>query len=318
MKMDQELLFRYLQGVATDEEKIAVVDWLDESPENFKELQIVRRLHDMHIWQESELQSDTKNRPSQRKFFLFKRISIELVKIAAVFVVVLLTLQVFFKQNHSNPDFKPQTVFVPAGQRAIITLSDGTEVWLNANTRFTFPDRFTEENRKVSLNGEGYFKVTKDPKRPFLVHTDQYIVKVWGTSFNLMAYSGSKLFETSLLEGTVEVLNPGADKGIIMKPNQRIYLENNELVLSKIQHYNHFLWKEGLISFDNESFPEMVKKLELYFDLKIEVKNEMINRYHCTGKFRTKDGIEHILKVLQLSNRFNFRIDEKQNVITIN
>ena len=140
---------------------------------------------------------------------------------------------------------------------------------------------------------------------------------MWGTSFNLLAYHTSKIFETSLLEGSVEVLEPETEKGIMLEQNDRICLENNQLVLSKIHHFNYFLWKEGLISFDNESFPEMVKKLELYFDLNIHVQNESINKYRCTGKFRTKDGIEHILKVLQLSNKFNFKIDEKLNTITI-
>jgi ferric-dicitrate binding protein FerR (iron transport regulator) len=132
-----------------------------------------------------------------------------------------------------------------------------------------------------------------------------------------MAYSGKGIFETSLIEGAVEVLKSGSDKGISIKPDERIYLNDNQLITALITHRNHFLWKEGIISFDNESFPDMVRKLELYFDLSINMKNDHFLEYRCTGKFRTKDGVEHILKVLQLSNNFRFKIDEKLNIITI-
>ena len=132
-----------------------------------------------------------------------------------------------------------------------------------------------------------------------------------------MAYSGNAIFETSLLEGSVELLSPGTESGVKILPNERIFLENNRLVRGPISHFNHFLWKDGLISFDDESFPEMARELELYFDLKINLKNDQILNNRYTGKFRTKDGVEHILKVLQLSNQFKFKIDEKLNLITI-
>ncbi len=316
--MDQELLIRYLRGDSNEEEKLTVVDWIDEDPDHFKELQTLRRLYDLQIWQEEEAKSETLTVVKGKSSFKIRQIGFELAKIAAVSAVALLIYVTLFNKKTETSEIVMQKLYVPAGQRAELTLSDGSKVWLNANTTFIFPNRFTGETRMVTLNGEGYFDVTKNKQNPFIVQTDRFNVKAWGTSFNLLAYSGSHLFETSLLEGSVEILKPESDKGIYLKPDDRVSLENDQLVLTKIQHYNYFLWKDGLISFDDESFPEMVKKLELYFDLKIEVKNASINRYHCTGKFRTKDGIEHILKVLQLSNQFNFKIDEKLNIITIN
>jgi len=315
--MDQELLIRYLRGDSNEEEQLAVVDWIDEDPGHFIELQTLRRLYDLQIWQEEEAKPKTLTISTNNFHRKIRQIGYELAKIAAVFAVALLTYFALFNKKNEASEIVMQKLYVPAGQRAELTLSDGSKVWLNANTTFIFPNRFTGETRMVTLNGEGYFDVTKNKQNPFIVQTDRFNVKAWGTSFNLLAYSGSHLFETSLLEGSVEILKPESDKGIYLKPDDRVSLENDQLVLTKIQHYNYFLWKDGLISFDNESFPEMVKKLELYFDLKIEVKNASINRYHCTGKFRTKDGIEHILKVLQLSNQFNFKIDEKLNIITI-
>jgi len=239
------------------------------------------------------------------------------LKVAAIFAVAFLGIRYL---QTTSPDVEPialQTIHVPAGQRAELTLTDGTKVWLNAKTTFIFPNHFSANSRNVTLDGEGYFDVTSNKKQPFIVKTAKYDVKVWGTQFNVMAYSGNPIFETSLLEGSVELLSPGTDKGIMINPNERIFLENNHLVRAPISHFNHFLWKDGLISFDDESFPEMVSKLELYFDLKIDIKNDKILNNRYTGKFRTKDGVDHILRVLQLSNQFKFKIDEKLNLITI-
>jgi ferric-dicitrate binding protein FerR (iron transport regulator) len=171
--------------------------------------------------------------------------------------------------------------------------------------------------RNVKLSGEGFFKVARDVQKPFIVSTENYEVKVLGTEFNVLAYPKSNLFEISLLEGSLEVSKPESDLEILLKPHDMIYQKGNTLIKKSIDDFNYFLWKDGIISFDNESFLDMVKKLELYFDLKIVVKNESINQYHCTGKFRSKDGIEHILKVLQLNNQFSFKIDEKLNNIII-
>jgi ferric-dicitrate binding protein FerR (iron transport regulator) len=210
-----------------------------------------------------------------------------------------------------------QSLYVPAGQRAEITLEDGTKVWLNANTTLTFPNQFSGQNREVSINGEGYFDVVSNKLKPFIVKTDKYNVKVWGTKFNIMAYSGNENFETTLFEGSVEVLKSGVEKGILIRPDQRIFLAKNKLTIAPITDLNHQLWKEGIISFQDESFTELVNKLQLYFDIKIEVRNDKILNYQCTGKFRTKDGVEHILKVLRLRNKFNYTTDEKTNTITI-
>jgi ferric-dicitrate binding protein FerR (iron transport regulator) len=231
--------------------------------------------------------------------------------------VAIFVSRFIFPEVKSVDTVAMQSLYVPAGQRAEITLEDGTKVWLNANTTLTFPNQFSGETREVSINGEGYFDVVSNKLKPFIVKTNKYNVKVWGTKFNVMAYSSNGNFETALFEGSVEVLKTGVEKGMLIKPDQRIFEEKEQLTIAPITDLNHQLWKEGIISFEDESFTELVNKLQLYFDMKIEVKNDKILSYHCTGKFRTKDGVEHILKVLQLRNKFNYTIDEKTNTITI-
>lgn len=239
------------------------------------------------------------------------------MKYAAVLIVAIFVSRFIFPEMKPVNTVAMQSLYVPAGQRAEITLEDGTKVWLNANTTFTFPNQFSGQTREVSINGEGYFDVVSNKLKPFIVKTNKYNVKVWGTKFNIMAYSGNENFETTLFEGSVEVLKTGVEKGIMIRPDQRIFLAKDQLTIAPITDLNHQLWKEGIISFQDESFTELVSKLQLYFDLKIVVNNRNIPNYKFTGKFRTKDGVEHILKVLQLWNKFNYAIDEKTNTITI-
>lgn len=315
--MNTELLLKYIDGNCTDQEKVNISGWLDSDPENMREFLALRKLHDITIWQTSPVAKIALKPKENRSFWTGKPIYAEILKIAAVFLVAI------FVSHFLIPDYKPenlialQTIHVPAGQRAEITLVDGTKVWLNAKTTFTFPNYFLESSRNVTLDGEGFFDVSNNKLKPFIVKTEKYDIKVLGTKFNLLAYSGKGIFETSLLEGSVEIVKSNGSKGILINPNERIYQEKNRLVISPIVDTNHFLWKEGIISFNDESFPEIVNKLELYFDLKIVVKNDKILNYRCTGKFRTKDGVEHILKVLQLKNEFDYMIDDRLNMITI-
>ena len=313
--MDPELLIKYISGNCSDQEKVIITNWLDSDSEHMKEFMALRKLYDITIWQNTVIK-DTKRKASGSTRLL-NTWYFEVLKYAAVLLVIISTYYFFYTASRHENQVVMQTIEVPAGQQTKVTLVDGTTVWLNAKTKFTYPNCFSGNTRNVTLDGEGFFDVSHDTSKPFIVNANKYDIKVWGTKFNLIVNSEKGIFETSLLEGAVEILHTGDKKGIFIKPNERIFLEDNQLVITPIPCMNYFLWKDGIISFDNESFPQMVQKVEHYFDLKIEIKNDKILNYRCTGKFRIKDGIEHILKVLQLSNKFSYTIDYKLNIITI-
>ena len=312
----EELLLKYINGDCTEQEKIEVISWLDADARNMKEYLALRKLNDISIWQ---INPGASNQKPKRKFsILGGNIYVEALKIAAVFIFAFFVIKYLYPGLASQSQIAQlQTLHVPAGQRAELTLQDGTKVWLNANSTFVFPSRFSNKNRVVNLNGEGFFKVTHDKSHPFIVKTKQYDVKVWGTTFNLNAYSGSKNFTTSLLEGSVEVLRSGSLKGFMLKPNEQVSLQENQMVISPIRTTDHFLWREGIVSFNNETFAELIDKLELYFDVKIEVRNPKILTNKYTGKFRMKDGVRHILDVLLLKNKLTYKVDDELNKIII-
>ena len=212
-----------------------------------------------------------------------------------------------------------QTIHVPAGQNAQLTLADGSKVWLNAGSTLNFPTRFVEGKRQVTLEGEGFFEVKANKEKPFIVSTSTYDIKALGTSFNVHAYNQSKEFETALLTGKVEISDRMTNHSISLTPNNRVVIGDDGLSVIPIESADYFLWREGILYFD-EPLTEVLEKLELYFDVNIHVNNKSVleNKRHCTGKFRTRDGLDHILSVLQLTNHFTYKKDEEKNLITIN
>lgn len=308
--MNQDLLYKYIAGDATPEEKESITRWLDADARNMKQFLALRKLHDITLWQRLPTIQTSSKRITLR-FALIKTL-----KVAAVFAIAFLVAYTYQGNFNKKIESSLQTIFVPAGQRAQLTLSDGTKVWLNAKTTLTFPTQFEANSRNVKLDGEGYFDVAHQQEQPFIVETERYNITVLGTEFNVTAYAKSDIFETALLRGSVKV-GALSGKTIQLEPHTRTYLENGVLQKGAITHSDYFLWKEGVLCFENETVEELMKKLQLYYDVTIEIKNTSLFEKCYSGKFRTKDGIEHVLKVLQLNNKFTYTKDSTLNRITI-
>lgn len=210
------------------------------------------------------------------------------------------------------------TLYVPAGQRVKLTLQDGTEVWLNAQTKLTYPTVFAENERRVKVEGEAFFDVAKNPEKPFIVSSQGIEMKVLGTKFNVCSYPGEDALQTSLLEGSLKVYDPQKEtKAVILKPNERVTITNNRMVVDALPHLDYFLWKDGVYSFKEEPLSHILKKLELYYDVRIIVKDQSVFNWEYTGKFRQRDGIDEILRMIQKIHKFNIVKDEEKNVITL-
>lgn len=310
--MDDKLLQLYFEGRTTDEQSRWITDWLDADEANMKHYQQLCRLYEISFWHEKPETNITllSKKPKWRSLLL------EAIKIAAVFILGF-ALNHFLNQDIKE-DIVMQTIHVPAGQNAQLTLADGSKVWLNAGSTLNFPTRFVEGKRQVILEGEGFFEVKANKEKPFIVSTSIYDIKALGTSFNVNAYKQSKEFETALLTGKVEISDRITNHTISLTPNNRAVFINNRLSVAPIESTDYFLWREGIIYFD-EPLTDVLYKLELYFDINIDVSNKSVleNKRHCTGKFRTRDGLDHILNVLQLTNHFTYKKDEERNLITI-
>jgi len=209
------------------------------------------------------------------------------------------------------------TLYVPAGQRIKLTLQDGTGVWLNSRTTITYPVVFNKNERRVSVEGEAFFEVTKNPHKPFIVTSQGVDMKVLGTKFNVDSYSNENELKTSLIEGSLQIMSPDKQKSVILKPNEQVTVKGSSMNVSPIAHIEQFLWIKGIYSFTDEPLGNILKKLELYYDTKIIVEDPSISSWVYTGKFRQSDGVNEILRMIQRIHKFKIQKDEKTNEIRL-
>ena len=209
-----------------------------------------------------------------------------------------------------------QELVVRAGQRAEITLPDGTKVWLNAGSQLSYPSFFTKE-RKVFLTGEGFFDVAKNEKAPFIVSTRAIDVKALGTQFNVFSYPESDYTSVYLQRGSVKAYFPTSEtEGVILSPEQYLVQRGKEMQLSTMDP-DELLWREGIYTFKKQKLGSIIKKLELYYDVKIIVKDQEILNYEYVGKFRQRDGVLEILRLIQRIHKFNIKKDDELNQIVL-
>ena len=250
---------------------------------------------------------------------LKKRIFPEWLKIAAAVVITLSLSWIIFDRR--KPVEQPQvmnTIRVPAGQTVNLTLSDGTNIWLNARTILYYPGAFTGNSREVILDGEGYFDVAQNSGKPFIVHTGAYDVEAIGTQFNVDAYSQETGFNGALFEGSVRITSTiDTSQTIVLSPNTLARLHDGRLVKEDITDFNHYRWREGLICFKDMPFADLIAKFEKCYDIKIILQNKRVTDYAPTGKFRQADGIDYALRVLQRDMRFRYERDEENQNIYI-
>lgn len=224
----------------------------------------------------------------------------------------------------SNSSFLNR-VSIPYGKKSIIEFSDGTKVWLNAGSQIAFPAVFSGAFRKVELTGEAFFEVAKNADCPFLVETDDQIVHVVGTKFNISAYTEDKFVQTVLQEGKVnlEIREKRIfkkDHLIEMEPDQMIELdkESKEIFRSVVDASKYTTWRDDILEFNKIELGKALKQIERFYDIQITLADSKIASYKLSGKLDLKDNPEDVLDVIKLTVPIiwrktdkNFRLTEK-------
>ncbi len=205
-----------------------------------------------------------------------------------------------------------QTVTVPAGQRAQITLADGTKVWLNSESTLSYRSDFGRRDRDVELDGEAYFEVAKNKEIPFYVNTETNQVRVVGTHFNVCAYKGSNEFETTLVEGIVDIYAYDNERPLTrLTKNEFFGSYQGKYKKAVLPSYDYLRWREGLYCFDDSPFSCILTKLEKYYNVKITVENPKVLNYRCTGKFKEQDRRFLLQTGSYNSNAYSLKYDIK-------
>lgn len=202
-----------------------------------------------------------------------------------------------------DKDVETSVITIPHGQVYKIILNDGTEVWMNANSKLTFPTQFIEDERVVTLQGEAYFKVTKNEKKPFIIKTNKIDTRVLGTELNVKAFEDSDVHVT-LISGAIKVYIPEIQKEISLSPGEDIGYTNNIYQVNKINTDYYTQWKEGYFYFDNASLADILKELGYWYNMTVEMEQDTLLtnlRLHFIA-----DRKEKINQVIENLNAFDY------------
>lgn len=305
--MDQKLLIKYISGKATQLEKEDVAAWIDADVANLKEFIALRKSYDAFLWQDmGEMNSKPAN------ILSLKPVTMTILRIAAVLVMAFGLSYLLLYTLQKEEDIVMQTVYVPAGQRTQVTLADGTVVWVNGRSTLTFPSQFSSQTRNVSLDGEAFFDVTKNPEKQFIVSTThQSAIKVLGTKFNVKAYKESEEVTTTLVEGKVNFEFNNATQQpqyITMSPGQKLiyYSQDGRTELYTTSGENELAWKDGKIIFKQNSLREALDILAERYDVEFIIRKDVPYDDSFTGTF-TSRSLEQILNYIKISSKIRWR-----------
>jgi len=371
----EEQVIKYLTGESTRAEKLRVEKWINKSTENkryFDEIALLWRVSGSgRKMSEAEKAKDWTNildRISKSDdYHVFKTggslestkegtirsggIFGSFLRIAAVFLLAFSLSGAGFYFLKVRPDSQAlayNEIITAKGQKTQIILSDGTKVWLNSETSLKYPATFSDRQREVYLEGEAFFEVQKKEKKtPFLVLTSEMDIEVLGTRFNVMAYADEETVETTLVEGSINVVRRGSksssDQQVLLKPNQKITLikEGSQAVLSELENSKptlvisgkgtstnspseqaqilvssrvdtelHTAWKDDRLVFQSETLENIAYKLERWYDVQIHIQDEELKSYCYTGEFAHKETLPQVMEILNLTTPILFTIEK--------
>lgn len=208
----------------------------------------------------------------------------------------------------------PFIVKADKGDKATVVLPDGTDVILNSASQLSYLRDFGKNERRVQLDGEGYFQVAHDTRRTFIVQVGELEVKVLGTVFNVCAYNNEQDVTVVLLEGKVGVQTPSSS--LIMKPGEKMNYNKSthKLTTEKVYPEDYVTWTKGSLYFQNESLDNIMKALSRAYDVTIRIDSPRIAEERFTGTI-PGGGIQNALNIIMLTSPFRYKV--KDSVIVL-
>ena len=321
------LILKFLMGELNSREEKELFMWVKKSPENKEQF-----LHDQQLltkdligmpccgtkkeWeklsQRLKIDYNTSKKP-----YKIRRIAY-ITGIAAAFIIGIFIASVTPFSSKNVPRYEiSQTFSTPNGARTTFNLPDGSTVWLNAGTQLTF-SAFGKSERRVFLKGEAYFKIAHDAKRPFIISTDFGEVKDLGTAFNVKAYDDD-LFTTTVEEGLVEVNAESTSREVYVKPGQQAVLLSalGSVDVKEVETQIFTCWKDGILIFKKDALEDIVKKLERWYNVNIELAPDVeLKNYRFTGTIEM-ESLPEVLELIRITAPVRYKYDAKKRVVEI-
>lgn len=234
------------------------------------------------------------------------------MKVAAVLLLPVVALGFFWLQSHRTPapvrseQMAMSTIYAPQGARTTFQLPDGTRGMLNSGSSIKYSIPFTAQ-RKVTLEGEGWFDVAHDSSHPFEVQTKAGSIQVLGTRFNVNAYADDEFMEVVLTEGRVRFIPVGADESVELAPDERLYFRDDRISKTTVDPTKYTAWTEGKLVFRGDPMKEVVRRLERWYHVEIELADEALEEYAFFATFQD-DTLEEVMKLLSMTSPISYKI----------
>ncbi|MBK0369189.1 FecR family protein [Flavobacterium agrisoli] len=306
MKKEQflDLANKYAEGTATAEEILAVENYLNSLQQSEKTIpnSFLQKKRN-RIWKKIQ-KSTHKTSTSKQKIWssLYK---------AAALLVVMLGITYVYQTHFLKENFITHATV--RGEKKQIILTDGSIVVLNSNSSVVVPEKFGNQ-RMVRLKGEAYFKVTRNPSKPFIINTKDVKVQVLGTSFNINAYNHNHT-KVSVLTGKVKVSAPNGENVVLIKNNQVDFIPANGFVLTKENSKEGIAWTTNCIVLKKNSLAQTARILENWYDVTIQFQDKTIEELTISGKFK-EPKLDNILQSIALLKELQIEyITPKQIII---
>jgi len=298
----------YLNGNISKNEEEDLLHWINASPENKKKFLEIKDTWD--ATRKIDVQSEVKLLDFYKKqASAQKRISLwQTIGAVAAVLLIGLTLGILIPEKQNNDLLTTNTFSVPLGSKSEVILPDGSKVQLNSGSTLTYPGNFFHNNRNVTLSGEAFFEVRADETNPFTIKTNEFEVIVTGTYFNICNYNDDNVVTTTLVEGVIDLRFNNQTKATRLKPGEKLSLnkKENKAVILHADLEMETAWKSGEFIFKEIAFADLVKKLERWYNVKINYSDERFNSYKYTGRFKNQETIWQVLDALKLTSPINY------------
>lgn len=320
-----EAISAQLKNEADENQLKQIREWLDMSPENSVILAEIANTWsltknrtefyrpDMSTnWQ--KLMTRINYQPNQNAV---RKIYLRWAAAAAILVIVFLAGigigDVFRKPTTTAVSYTK--IIAPEGHKTQIVLPDSTYVWLNSGSELQYPSDYSAHNRVVTMKGECFFDVVKDPAHPMVVTGSKFKVKVFGTHFNVNEHNSRNLADVTLVSGKVQVFSLQDKLVSELKPGEQLVLNEGKYSLQKANNLEALTaWLNNMLIFDNQPFEEVIHYLEKWYGVKIQLDKDLYYRHNYTFKVKT-ESLREVMELISVITPIEYKIEGEQVTI---
>jgi transmembrane sensor len=331
--MDKKILIKHIEGKTTVQEKKLLIEWMNQSAQN---REYFSALKDMYILSSLPQQEATGEQMKiadsiigRNKRTIFARIAYLSIA-AAILIALCINIFLISVANNGKPDEQLNrqllstlpndylhTIYTNKGVKGEVALPDGSKIALNSDTKIIFPDKFSGSTREVYISGEAYFNVVTNPDTPMIVSTNRnFVVKVYGTEFNIRSYENEHNAKTTLFKGKIDLLTKGStgEKLLaVLKPSELFELKDKErpVHVLKADTLKQGAWRHGNLLFDLTPMDQVIRDLERWHGAEFTVKDPSIYHLKFSASFK-QESLVQILEIIKFCSNVDYMLDENK------